>query len=169
MAKSLKRKLACVVSGADTDGTSLRVRYAPVRGQTAEIEDRIVFAPRGEMNTIASVGRFLRILRVGRVRAPADPYRLHDDLDTAVDLVRRCRGAAVEVSVRQRFERVLSVWTEAGVERIAGVLDFQEEADALAVRRRGGQSVLRIPRASLIRYESSTRERLEVTSIDISA
>ena len=169
MAKAQKRKLACLVSGAERDGTSLRVRYAPVRGQPAEIEDRIVFAPAGEVRTVESVGRFLRILRAGRVRAPADPYGLHDDLDTAADLVQRCRGAAVWVSVRQRFDRVLSVWTEAGVERISGVLDFREEADALAVRRRGGHSVLRIPRASLIRYESSTRERLEVTSIDIFA
>ena len=165
MPKSLTKKLACVVSGAETDGASVLVRYSPVRGQATEIEDRIVFVPAGEVETIASVGRFLRILRAGRVRAPADPYGMHDDLEKVAELVCRCRGAAVEVSVRQRFERVLSVWTESGVERISGVLDFQEEADALAVRRRGGQSVLRIPRASLIRYESTTRERLEVTAI----
>ena len=154
------------MSGAEVDGGDLVVRYAPVRGSPPELVDRIVLGPRGEIGAVEGVGRLLRLLRAGRQRAPADPYALHENPQLAEDLVARCQGARVQVEVKSRFDRVLSIWTESGVERIAGVLDFHEEADALTVRRRGGQSLLRIPRASLIRYEAVSMEYLQVVSID---
>jgi hypothetical protein len=68
--------------------------------------------------------------------------------------------------VERRYERSLVIWTESGVERIGSVLDFTEEADSLAVRRRGGQSVLRIPRDTMIRYEAASTEYLQVTAVE---
>ncbi len=163
----LTRKLACVVSGAEVDLDSLVVSYSPLRGERGEIRDRIVLGPDGDIGVVNGVGRFLRILRAGRVRAPSHPYGLHEDLESAAQLVRRCRGATVELQVKRRLERALTVWTESGVERILNVLDFHEESDALTVQRLGGQSLLRIPRESLIRYEAATIESLEVVSVDL--
>ena len=154
------------MSGAEVDGLDLLVRYAPVRGSPPELVDRIVLGPRGEVGTVEGVGRLLRLLRAGRVRAPDDPYSLHENPERAAELAARCLGARVQVEVKSRFDRVLSIWTESGVERIAGVLDFHEEADALTVRRKGGHSLLRIPRASLIRYEAASTEYLQVVSVD---
>lgn len=159
--------MECVVAGSEVDGAGLRVRLAPVRGSTREVEDRIPFAPAGDVAVVAAVGRFLRILRAARVRPPRDPYRLYDDLEAAAALVERCRGARVRIEVRPSFDRSLTVWTDTGVERIAGVVDVNDEGDALAVRRRGGQSPLRIPRQTLIRYELSTTETLRVISVDV--
>jgi hypothetical protein len=164
--RRLSRKLECVLSGVEVDGLDLAVRYAPVRGSPPEIVDRITLGPRGEVGVVEGVGRLLRLLRAGRVRAPADPYALYENPEHAEELVARCQGAKVRLEVKSRFDRVLSIWTESGVERIAGVLDFHEEVDVLAVRRKGGQTLLRIPRASLIRYEAASTEYLQVVSID---
>ena len=88
------------------------------------------------------------------------------ELGRARDLAVQCQGTRVQVGVKSRFDRVISIWTESGVEKISGVLDFHEEADALAVRRKGGRSLLRIPRATLIRYEAASSEYLQVVSVD---
>ena len=159
------KKMFCVIRDAEADGSRLVVRLTPVRGNPPEICDRICMGPERDLQTVNGVGRFLRLLRAARMRAPKDPYALHDDLELAAELVRRCRGTTVQLEVRRRLELVLTLWTEAGVERIANVLDVQEESQALAVRRRGGHSVLRIPRDSLIRYESATLASLEVVSV----
>lgn len=156
----------CAVAGAELEGAALVVRYAPVRGYPPQIDDRIVFGPERSVLVVHAVGRFLRLLRAARVRAPDDVYALCDTPNTALELAERCRGARVEIHVRKRFDRALTVWTESGVEKIGGILDCQEEGDALAVRRRGAQSLLRIPRESLIRYELATREYLEVVGVD---
>ena len=156
----------CAVAGAELEGTALVVHYSPVRGYPPQIDDRMVFGPHGDVAMVNAVGRFLRLLRAGRVRAPDNPYALYNDLDTALELALRCLGARVELKVQRRFDRALTVWTESGVEKIGGVLDCQEDGDALAVRRRGSQSLLRIPRKSLIRYELATREYLEVVGVE---
>ena len=142
------------------------MRFAPVSGRPPQIEDQIRFGPDGDLEVVNGVGRFVRILRIGRIRAPANPFELYRNLERAGSLIRCCAGTVVRLRVCRRLERVLTVWTEEGVDRIAHVLDFAEEDDALAIQRRGGQSVLRIPRASLIRYESSSSERLEIVAIE---
>ena len=159
------KKLVCVLRDAELDGTLLRVRFTPVRGTPAELEDRIRLGPQGDISVVNGVGRFLRLLRAGRIKAPSDPYALHDDPERALALLRRCQGARVVLEVRKRIEMVISVWTESGVEKITDVLDFIEEPAALAVRRRGTQSLLRIPRESVIRYESKTLSSLEIVSV----
>ncbi len=160
------RRVAAVVSSAEVDRGAIAVRYSPVRGDPPEVRDRIRFGPERELAVVNEVGRFLRVLRAGRVRAPSDPYALHDDLERAATLVRSCRGTAVTLVLKRRFNRALTIWTEAGVEKIGNVLDIREERDALAVRRAGGQSPLRIPRTSLIRYEAASHEFFEVVSIE---
>ena len=164
--KPLSSKIVCVVAGAEVEGAALVVHYTPTRGYPPDIEDHIVFGAESEIATIGAVGRFLRLLRAGRIRAPSDPYGLHRDLDQAAALAQRCRGTRVGITVKRRFDRTLSVWTESGVERVRGILDCEEHPDALVVRRRGGQSALRISRDTLIRFEVATVESLEVVGVE---
>jgi hypothetical protein len=166
-ASSTLRTLVATVAGVDVVGTGLVIHYTPVRGQSAEIEDFICLGPRGDLNAVEGVGRLLRILRAGRVAPPPDPYALDDEIERAVELVERCRGARVQLRVERRVERTLTVWTESGVDRIGRVIDYEEVGETLTVRRHGAQSVLRIPRRQLIRYAPSAREYLEVVSLDL--
>jgi hypothetical protein len=119
------------------------------------------------MPAIYGVGRLLRILRAARVPAPSDPYQWSASPEEAAALVERCKGAVVHLHLTRRIERVLTLWTEGGVERIRGVLDFTEQPDGLSVQRRGGRAVLFIPRKNLIRYEASSQESYQVSSIEI--
>jgi hypothetical protein len=161
-----QKKLLCTVSGVEVDGTELQVRYSPIRGHPGPIQDSIRFLPAGDPAVVRGVGRFLRILRAGRIRAPAAPYALWDDMELAASLARRCQGARVVLTVQRRTERMLTVWTEEGVEHIPYVLDFEESGDQLVVRRRGGLSALYLPRQRVVRYEASSSQRLEVVSLE---
>ncbi len=162
----LVRTIPAVVVAAETDGATLRVRFAPTSGNPNEIEDRIPFTPPGALAAVNGIGRLLRILRAGRIQIPQDPYKLGTQPEKALGLVRRCCGTLVHLQVTRRLERILTVWTDAGVERIRGVVDYTEEPDGLMVRRRGGQSVLRIPRKTLIRFSPSSREYFKVLSVE---
>jgi hypothetical protein len=162
--KPLIRNLTCTVSSAEVDGTRVRVRFKPMRG--SEVSDWIAFEPRGEPQVVNSVGRFIRILRAGRIAPPKDPYGLGASPDEAARLLQQCSGTKLKLKLRQRIEQTLRVWTESGIDRFDRVIEVQESADALVVRRTGGRSALRIPRASMVRYELQTNERLEVISIE---
>lgn len=166
LARSLERKLSAVISGASVEGLGLSVRYSTVRGAARELSDYFQLGPRGELPAVHGVGRFLRLLRAGRISAPEDPYALDDDLEQAALLVNRCRGAAVSLLVRTRFERSLTVWTEAGVDEFRRVIDFYEDDDGLAIRRLGGHSILHVPKQTLIRYAPSSHEYDEVISVE---
>ena len=161
------QRLDATVLDADTDGLFVRVRFVPVRGTPAEIEDLIRLGPRGELEAVHGVGRLLRILRAARIQAPRDPYALADAPGDAVSLLQRCRGAHVCLHLRRRIQRGLTVWTESGVDRIAHVMDFGEDAEGLWIRRPGGQRVLRIPRATLIRYSASSKSSPVVISVEV--
>jgi hypothetical protein len=160
------KKLLCTISGVEVDGAELRIRYSPVRGSSGPIEDSISFLPVGDPAVVRGVGRFLRILRAGRIRAPADPYSLWDDMEQAAELARRCQGTKVRLTAQRRTDRMLTVWTEDGVEHIPHVLDFEESGDQLVVRRRGGLSPLYYPRRRVVRYEAASSQRLEVISVE---
>ncbi len=155
------------MGGAQALGPSLRVLFVPLRGYPAEIEDYVPLGPPGEIATIQGIGRLLRVFRAGRVRVPPDPYRLGADPERAAELVLRCQGARVDLEVERRVERALTVWTDSGVDRIRGVLDYTEDEEGLSVLRRGGQSLLKFPRQSLIRFAPSSTERLEVLSVEV--
>lgn len=161
----LFRNLTCVVKSAELDGARVRVRFKPSRG--AEVSDWIVFEPRGQPHVVSSVGRFIRILRAGRIRPPDDPYGLGAHPEDAARLLQQCAGARVKLKLRQRIEQTLSVWTEAGIDRFERVIDVDETRDALVVRRAGGRSALRISRDSMVRYELVSDEKLEVVSIEV--
>jgi hypothetical protein len=158
------RKLTCTLLSADVDGGRVRIRLKPLRG--AEVSDWIAFEPRGEPVAVRSVGRFIRILRAGRIRVPDDPYALGADLPLAADLLNRCHGTRMRVHLKRRIERTLTVWTEYGVERMERIVDFEEVDAGLIVRRRGRNSALSIPRGSLIRYEASSSESNEIVAIE---
>ncbi|MGH9885861.1 MAG: hypothetical protein ACREBE_10050 [bacterium] len=162
----LKRKLTAVLTAADAELQTLVVRYAPQRSAQSEIEDRIALGPRGDVAAVYGVGRWLRILRAGRVHVPGDPYAVCRDIDLALELLRRCIGTSLELVVARRLERSLSLWTDHGVERIGAVVDFVEGADGLVIRRRGGGPLMYVARESLIRFESALLERLEVVSVE---
>jgi hypothetical protein len=156
-----------VVTAADAELATLVVRYAPLRGSPTEIEDRIYIGRPGEVAAVYGVGRWLRLLRAGRVHVTGDPYELCRDTDRALELLRRCIGANVELSLARRLERSITLWTDTGVERIGAVMDFVEGADGLIIRRRGGGPLMYVARESLIRFESALLERLEVISVDL--
>ena len=163
----LQRKLVSVVSGAEVDGAGLIIRFNPTSGRPHEIVDRIPLAPEGEMPAVYGVGRVVRILRAARVPVPSEPYRYMADPERAAALLQRCNGAVVHLHVARRMERVLTLWTEEGIERIRGVLDFFEDREGLSVRRRNGESVLVFSRKKLIRYEASSQEFFEVVSVEV--
>lgn len=151
----------------DVDGNVLYVRFEPLRGLPSQIEDRIPLGLPVDVTAVHGIGRLLRILRAARVRIPCDPYKFAADAARVTQLTRRCIGAVVLLRVARRIERILRVWTESGVHRIRGVVDYEEVGDDLVVHRRGGQSVLRIPRRGLIRYSPSSTEYFEVQSIEV--
>jgi hypothetical protein len=161
------RKLDAFLLGAEPDGAGVLIRYGLVRGVPPELEDRVPLGAAGDLASVHGVGRVLRVLRAGRVKAPADPYALGDDPETTAALLRQCRGALVTLHVAPRFERMLTVWTEEGVHRIDRVVDVTENDAGLSVRRRGGGSALRIPRQSLIRYSLTTRKYPEIISVEV--
>ena len=113
--------------GADPDDLCLVVHYEPTLGSPGQIDDRIALGPRGEMAAVNGIGRLLRILRAGRIQPPRDPYALASSPEEAAALINRCRGARVRLKVARRLDRVLTVWTEAGVDRIREVVDFGED------------------------------------------
>ncbi|MEE2704435.1 MAG: hypothetical protein VX614_10485 [Myxococcota bacterium] len=161
------QRIQATVVDAEADGFFLRVRFAPIRGTPAEIEDSIRLGPRGDLEAVHGVGRLLRILRSARIRAPRDPYALADAPQFALSLLQRCRGALVCLHLRRRIRRGITVWTESGVDRIPGILDFGEDVEGLWIRRLGGQSLLRIPRARLIRYATTSENSPEVISVEV--
>lgn len=152
---------------ARADWPDVVVRFEPVRGDRTPIEDRVRLEPRGEMPAIEGVGRILRILRAARVRAPADLYDLENRPEEIASLLQRCVGARLYLHLAKKIDRVLTVWTEGGVDRIEGVVDFGEDGEGLWIRRKGGQSLLRVPRGSLIRFASSSVPRPEVVSVEV--
>jgi hypothetical protein len=144
------RKLACVVSGVEAAGGALVVRFVPVSGSPSSIEDRVPLAAEADL----------------AMRTPSEPYTTLADAERAAQTLRRCVGTSVLVGVAVRRRRDLALWTEAGVEHLGDVIDFGEDDAGLWVRRRGGRSVLRIPRRNLIRYSATSSQFLEVASVE---
>ena len=68
--------------------------------------------------------------------------------------------------VTERVERELLLWTDAGTDRIDDVVDVREEPDALVVMRTGARSPLRLPRASLIRFETRSRSLPVIVDVE---
>ena len=160
------RKIEATLVDARVEWPDAFVRFEPVRGDPTPIEDRIRLEPQGELPAIEGVGRILRILKAARFRTPDQPYEFAADPERLEASLRRCIGARVVLKVARRMERVLTVWTDAGVDRIGGVVDFDEDGEGLRVRRRGGQSVLLIPRRSLIRFSCETFAHPEVVAVE---
>ncbi|MFQ5697385.1 MAG: hypothetical protein ACE5IL_03765 [Myxococcota bacterium] len=161
------RRIVATLVGVETEGAGLVVRYVSVRGTPRELEDRIRLGGGGDLESVHSVGRLLRVLRAARVQAPDDPARLHDDPDATAALLRRCTGTRVALHFALRTERSLRVWTEEGVQRFDRVVDVREHAAALEVRRRGSATALRIARANVIRFEVATIQRPEVLAVEV--
>lgn len=158
--------MTAVLCAAELDGDLLVLRFAPRGGHAREIEDRVALSDHGDMGTVHAVGRVLRLLRAARVRAPRDPYELLRDRPAALELARRCLGAPVQLRLVRRLTRVLTIWTESGVQHIRGLLDCIENPDGLSVLRRDGRATLHIPRRDLIRYETTTEEDFVITAIE---
>jgi hypothetical protein len=166
LARRAVKSVTAVLCAAELDGDLLVLRFAPRGGHAREVEDRVQLSAHGDMATIHAVGRLLRLLRAARVRAPNDPYRLVHDRERALGLARRCVGASVQLRLARRLTRVLTIWTESGVQRIRGLLDCIETADGLAVLRREGRGTLHVSRRDLIRYETTTEEDFVVAAIE---
>ncbi len=164
-----QRKLTARICGANLKGQTLWVQFEAVRTSLGEIEDRVQLGPPGDVSAVKGVGRLLRILKAAHVRAPSDPYNLINKPALIHKLMESCVGAMVELVVLRRMERVLTVWTDEGVERIRGVVDYEEDDEFLIVRRRTSQSPFQIPRRTLIRYAPSSREYFVVASIESSS
>jgi hypothetical protein len=162
----LSRRLEAAVVDARLDPGFLVVRFAPRSGRR-EIEDCIPLGPPGELDVVRGVGRLLRVLRAARLKPPNDPYALGAQPQRAVELVQRCRGAVVLLRVAVRIERVLTVWTDEGVDHIGGIVDVEQNARGLSIRRRRSPREVRIPRRRLVRFATTTAESPEVLSVEI--
>jgi hypothetical protein len=160
------KSVTAVLCAAELEGNLLVLRFAPRGGHAREIEDRVALSTQGDMSTIHAVGRILRLLRAARVRAPRDPYQLVREREVALALARRCLGAAVQLRLARRLTRVLTIWTESGVQHIRGLLDCIETSDGLSVLRRDGRGTLHISRGDLIRYETTTEEDFVISAIE---
>jgi hypothetical protein len=158
--------LARLVS-AELEGLGVRVGFEPDGGRPPRVEDYLSLSKDAGLSAVQGVGRLLRLLRAGRLAAPADPWALASEPERAAEQLRRCRGARVRLRIARRLERMLVLWTEGGIERIDRVVDYEESGDELAIRRQGAASVLRIPRRNLVRYAASAQESIEVTGIEL--
>jgi hypothetical protein len=164
---SQSRSTAATVSRVEREGSGLRVHYLAERGAHREVSEVVQLAPRGSLAAIQGVGRLLRILRAARLRLPDDPYALGDDIERALDLLERCRGARIRLALRRKLERHLLLWTEHGVERIPRVVDYEEGAEGIVVRTLGSQTPLWVPRRGLIRYAARSEESMEVLGVEL--
>ena len=154
------------MASAEADGVGVLVRFTLKRGKPSEVVDRLDLATSGDMPAVAGVGRLLRILRAGRIKPPDDPYQLGHTPERAAELVARCAGAEVQLQLRRRTRRALTVWTEDGVEEIPDLLDCSEDGHGLWVRRLGGRSQLHFPKQKLVRFETRAEASWEVVSVD---
>ncbi len=164
-----RESVECEIAGATADVDAVIVRYRTRDRLVREIEDRVMLAGADEIATIRSVGKLLRILRAGRVQRPPHPYALASSPESWAQLLERCRGSTVIARLSRRIESALVVWTESGVSRFDGVVDFREDELGLRLRRDGGGAWLRIPRATLIRWSNDTREVPIVISVEVPA
>jgi hypothetical protein len=162
----VRRKLPAVFCAAELDGDQLVLRFRPRGGHPPEIEDRIALGEGGQLATVYGIGRLLRLMRAARKRPPADPYALAHDHPRALELVRRCLGAEVQLHVHKRLRRVLTLWTESGIEQIHGLVDYRESPQGLSILRSGGRSTLQVSRHELIRFEASTEDDYVVIAVE---
>jgi len=162
----MRRKLVAVLSGAQLESERLRLCFAPSGGHPSQIEDRIRLGRPGELATVYGVGRLIRLLRASRIRVPRDPYALALDRPRALELLHKCLGARVQLHVDRRLQRVLTLWTESGVERVLDPIDYAEDPDRLYVRQRNGRTPLQFFKRDLIRYETGTTDRYVVVAIE---
>jgi hypothetical protein len=163
------RRVECEIAGATAEADAVVVRYVSRGRPSREIEDRVMLGSANEVANLRNVGKLLRILRAGRVQPPPDPYALASDPAAWAALLERCRGSTVIARLALRTDSALVVWTESGVSRFDGVVDFREDEHGLRLRRDGGGAWLRIPRASLIRFQSDTRAVPIVISVEVPA
>ena len=162
----IRRKLVAALSGVELEGDRIVLAFEPRAGRPARIEDRVRLARPGELATVYGVGRLIRLLRAARMRVPRDPYALALDRARALELLRKCLGTEVLLHVDRRLKRVLTLWTESGVERVDDLVDYAEDADFLSVRGRGGGAPLRISKRDLVRYETGAEDAYVVVSIE---
>lgn len=155
--------------GAVAEADSVVVRFVTRERPSREIEDRVMLASADEVATVRAIGKLLRILRAGRVQPPPDPYALAREPESWAELLRRCCGSTVVARLSRRIESAVVVWTDSGVSRFDGVVDFREDELGLRLRRDGGGAWLRIPRSSLIRWSNDTREVPIVISVEVPA
>ena len=162
----IRRKLLAVLSGIELEAEHLVLSFAPRGKGPLRIEDIVPLSAPGEMSTVYGVGRLIRLMRAARVPVPRDPYALAHDRERALELLRRCLGVEVQLHVDRRLQRVLTFWTESGVQTVGGLVDLIETPDRLSIRRRGGRSLLHVPKRDLIRFETSTEDEFIVVSIE---
>ena len=165
--KAPTRKLDARIVAAEPCTEAVLVHFTAQRGAVRELSDHVPLGPPGSLAEVHGVGRVLRLLRAGRIRAPDDPQWLTRDPAVTAELLDRCRGAHVVLGVKRRFERALTVWTETGVERIERVVDFREEAGGLAIWRQDAHSAIRLPRDRVIRYATSRADALDILSVEV--
>ena len=108
----------------------------------------------------------LRLLRAGRIAAPADPLALMGRADRAAALLARAVGAEVQLALVPRFRMRFVAWTEEGVETVEDVAEVRELADAFLLRRRSGRVPVRIERACVLRHRTEPERWHEVIEIE---
>jgi len=131
----------------------------------ARIEDLVALGPQLDLETVAGLGRALRVLRAARVAAPGE---LEDWVGRDAELLERLQraaGAPLVLELRPRSRLRFTAWTDAGVETLEDVADVHESPDAWWVTRRHGRFPVRVPRDAVVRQRTDCERWYEVLDI----
>jgi hypothetical protein len=144
----------------------LHFRATGPRAPEAPLEDFADLGPGWTLASAAGLGRVLRVLRAARRASPAVPEGLLGRPERAARLLRPAVGAALRLHVQPRSTLRFTVWTEAGIDTVDGVLDVLEDETAFLVRRSGPHLPLRVPRERVVRSATRREHWLEITGIE---
>jgi hypothetical protein len=162
-----RRLLATFRAVRPRPGFGVELCFEPARAlpDAERIEDFASLVPDDTIPAVLGLGKVLRILRVARIAAPADPRTLLGREDAAADLLERALGTRLVLRVRPRNRISFAAWTEGGVHTIEDVAEVIESRDAFFIVRRSGWPV-HIARETVVRRHTRSERWYQVMEIE---
>lgn len=149
-------------------GVGVLLGFQPERSRIVvdRIEDYADLGPALTVPAVDGLGKVLRILRAGRVAAPAEPLVLVGGQERAAALLRRAVGTLMRLELRSRVRVRFTAWTDEGVEVIDDVADVREFDDAYYVLRRHGRFPVRFERSAVVRQRTKAHRWHEIVGLE---